>query len=1007
MSDDVAQQRGSVVCGATEQAAEPPKKVGWEECKENFQPVKDGRKPEVLANCGTKCTKGVLQPKGVEEERRRFVDAIERYQGNDPLEKWLDYIKWTKDTFVSGGQKSEMLPLLEKCTREFHKDERYKDDVRYLRVWIQYADCLPDPSDVFSFLMDHEIGQGHALFYIAYATFCEFKRNYAVADAMYQKGIEKQATPVDRLEQKFSEFQHRMVRRIQRKASEQQQRGTEESERRGLKTIRGSSTRPVGGKRRNTSSNVGSSSIPVFVDEEFSSSSVRKPPSGTMVLPGHNESQKENIQAAMPWVGQTIMQKASRKTIKPQETLEIMEDPEFASSAIVDTSGEEEKNKMNKISLRQRFEKDGLEEQLSSDPLKLLKNPPPKEESKPPSPFETDEMDADVTVGTSEAYKAMNCLFTGKATSPSPVKESAVCELEPTMTINTRDALNAVNQMFEASFNVGRDAVVDPQEGDDREETIYISSDAPEEEDGGLMIREDTVFLSNATAQEDDHSPGLVVREDTVFLSEAAQTDDGAQSPATFSIREDTVFLGNGEGSLDIREDTVFITDLPDRGALEGDETEIIPGNELNRGQDNVRENDENAVPEGLIQIPNRERKHFPLSPLDQEELIRNEISVEYDEEAENVLATMHNVEDEGFTVLPDLDPEQRRINPFDASFQRRMVETLNPPVNQWPDVYNLGEDEALACEKILKGKSGGSHLVVDGAISASISGKIGSGSYATIYGGVNEDGSELALKLEYPPCPWEWLLCKALEGRAAPDACRIVRPVKMLLSEKFSIIVMPKSTRGTLQDLLNRYLGASLSIDQSITAKISLEIFKAMKQLHTSKIVHNDIKPDNITYDISGDGSDLRVSLIDIGRGVDLELLPANCVLFGDSDTESFRCVEMRERTPWLWQADTYAVACTIHCLIFGQYMEVDRVIHESTGESFIRSRAKFPRTYDNDTWEDVFRRLLNVTSASPDSPPDWEYLCQQMNHLLSDGSVAKKFPAELKRLVELTTPT
>lgn len=137
------------------------------------------------------------------------------------------------------------------------------------------------------------------------------------------------------------------------------------------------------------------------------------------------------------------------------------------------------------------------------------------------------------------------------------------------------------------------------------------------------------------------------------------------------------------------------------------------------------------------------------------------------------------------------------------------------------------------------------------------------------------------------------------------------------------------------------------------------------------------------------------------------MELLPANCVLFGDSDTESFRCVEMRERTPWLWQADTYAVACTIHCLIFGQYMEVDRVIHESTGESFIRSRSKFPRTYDIDIWEDVFRRLLNVTSASPDSPPDWGHLCQQMNHLLSDGSVAKKFPAELKKLVELTSST
>jgi hypothetical protein len=49
------------------------------------------------------------------------------------------YIKWTKETFSAGGHKSELLPLLERCTREFHQDARYKNDIRYLRVWIQYV----------------------------------------------------------------------------------------------------------------------------------------------------------------------------------------------------------------------------------------------------------------------------------------------------------------------------------------------------------------------------------------------------------------------------------------------------------------------------------------------------------------------------------------------------------------------------------------------------------------------------------------------------------------------------------------------------------------------------------------------------------------------------------------------------------------------------------------------------------------------------------------------------
>jgi checkpoint serine/threonine-protein kinase len=142
MSDPVGLQRGVVICGADDAASEEHKmkeKCDWEECKENYQPVKTGRKPEVLTTFANRSAKGVLQPKGIEIDRQRFVDAINEYQGDDPLEGWLDYIRWTKDTFVSGGQKSELVPLLEKCTRAFHDSEQYRNDIRYLRVWIQYV----------------------------------------------------------------------------------------------------------------------------------------------------------------------------------------------------------------------------------------------------------------------------------------------------------------------------------------------------------------------------------------------------------------------------------------------------------------------------------------------------------------------------------------------------------------------------------------------------------------------------------------------------------------------------------------------------------------------------------------------------------------------------------------------------------------------------------------------------------------------------------------------------
>ena len=54
---------------------------------------------------------------------------------------------------------------------------------------------------------------------------------------------------------------------------------------------------------------------------------------------------------------------------------------------------------------------------------------------------------------------------------------------------------------------------------------------------------------------------------------------------------------------------------------------------------------------------------------------------------------------------------------------------------------------------------------------------------------------------------------------------------------------------------------------------------------------------------------------------------------LQGDSGTDAFRCVEMREGQPWLWQADAYGAAATVHTLLYGRYMEVERVRENATG--------------------------------------------------------------------------
>lgn len=75
--------------------------------------------------------------------RRRTACDSCRFLSRHQCVWWLPghrrLIKWTQEAFSAGGHKAELLPLLERCTRELQGVEAYRTDVRYLRVWVQYV----------------------------------------------------------------------------------------------------------------------------------------------------------------------------------------------------------------------------------------------------------------------------------------------------------------------------------------------------------------------------------------------------------------------------------------------------------------------------------------------------------------------------------------------------------------------------------------------------------------------------------------------------------------------------------------------------------------------------------------------------------------------------------------------------------------------------------------------------------------------------------------------------
>ena len=352
----------------------------------------------------------------------------------------MRFIKWAEQTFTSGGRETEVLPLLERCTRELRETrfEQYRDDARFLRVWVKYADLGKQPHDIFKFLETNDIGQRHTLFYEAYAAFLEMKGAYGKAAETYDRGVVMRAHPRDRLKDKLAQFQHRMMRREQRKA-ENRANGVEddtgelaETAARRFGDRRGGAGRsaeaenpgaaprgvvgggvagtvganPVGagGSKRGRSmrgaaaaaaasasgsANADDGGLEVYCDDQ--NGAPEAPAGAWRNLPAYQETRKENSRAATAWAGQRLKQKRSRPgqagAPPPGPTLEVYQDEDLVlaeEQAAADAAAAAREARKNANALRRRLDAGGAiesgKEDSATDPVLLHGKgaPPPR-----------------------------------------------------------------------------------------------------------------------------------------------------------------------------------------------------------------------------------------------------------------------------------------------------------------------------------------------------------------------------------------------------------------------------------------------------------------------------------------------------------------------------------------------------------------------------------------------------------------------------------------------------
>ncbi|KAG1685619.1 hypothetical protein DVH05_007826 [Phytophthora capsici] len=189
----------------------------WETSKENVMPLKRGRNVDDL-NKALRAHDSFQTKLRLEDELKAKEDAITAYKGDDPLAAWIEYVRWLEVKMPEDTRKK--FTALEKCTRMLKDNPRYTNDIRYVRLWIQYADLVSNPKDIFKYLYQNKIGENVSLFYIGWAYVLETRANYPQAHKIYLKASQKNAEPQDLLERKYKEFQRRMSRQWLRMTEE-------------------------------------------------------------------------------------------------------------------------------------------------------------------------------------------------------------------------------------------------------------------------------------------------------------------------------------------------------------------------------------------------------------------------------------------------------------------------------------------------------------------------------------------------------------------------------------------------------------------------------------------------------------------------------------------------------------------------------------------------------------------------------------------------------------------
>lgn len=266
----------------------------------------------------------------------------------------------------------------------------------------------------------------------------------------------------------------------------------------------------------------------------------------------------------------------------------------------------------------------------------------------------------------------------------------------------------------------------------------------------------------------------------------------------------------------------------------------------------------------------------------------------------------------------------------------------------------------------------------------------MGKGAFA-----INSRQNVEALKMEDPPTPWEFHMMRVSHSRLGPQhraSASLSYAHEMHLYRDEAFLFLPFHPNGTLLDVINFFRAEPSGVmDEQLAMFFSIELMRTVEALHTKSVLHGDVKPDNCLLrldnlvgeyqqerhnqqplssqwraDGSGGWDSRGVVLVDFGRAIDMRAFVPDVQFIADWKATFQDCAEMREGRPWTWQIDYHGLAGTIHCLLFGKYIETVRCDQGglTRGGRRYRIRESLKRYWQIELWSECFEVLLNPTT-------------------------------------------